>query len=712
MLLLGSAFDVGGLTVFADHVSPVTFHYLPGQPKLVRATGRPGAQLLRYRGSSGATAGADASTGGGLLTLDVHLGFDARAREDAREALARRAGADVSLVPVTFNEGHVRVAVLDADTRAPSDTAPARTVLVERVLATAAPALFGDARAIFSVALSAEGASLIEQTLRARALPVAITYELSFEGLRLARGLRARVEYRMAYDFLRTRLGAGMLAFKADLDREAETLRREQLIAIEDIDYTGADTPTLAARAEEIRTTLQELVEALFFRPAVSPAALPVDALSAQPAVAGAWAGAAHGKAAFVLRDLAQQEEGTLEYDLTSTRVARQTIAPQGALTALEGFTPDDAIRDVDLTDRGPRVVRIFVPAGADWTGVGAVEVTVEPPAGPPVSDAVRPDRTDVEIQVPDGDVTYRTRVLVRSDPEAIGSPVEIESAAAPLPADTVVLDPASLAVRRLVTIALASADPGSRIRVRGSIDVETASRPFALDAARPSLAVAVWGRAPARLSTAVEIDGAVAETSTREVSPGERLVVVNPPRDRVRMVVVELVDPLDRFESVFVELEADTGGNRQQVHLDASTPRAEWMSIVAVGERASGYRHRIRKIFRNAASVELPWTAGAGQLLLVGDTGVRIVPVDIVLVGAPADAIATELTVTSLAAPPDVPASVNVIVEATRATVRVPFATGAATRYRVEGRVFTETGERAIAPVEDVGEICLLPIG
>ena len=44
-------------------------------------------------------------------------------------------------------------------------------------------------------------------------------------------------------------------------------------------------------------------------------------------------------------------------------------------------------------------------------------------------------------------------------------------------------------------------------------------------------------------------------------------------------------------------------------------------------------------------------------------------------------------------------------------ATVRVPFAAGAATRYRVEGRVFTETGERAIGPIEEVGEVCLLPI-
>lgn len=732
MLLLDSAFDIGGLTILRDHISPTTFHYMPGTPRLVSSDGRPGAQLLRYRGGAGAEASASAS-GGGLLTLDVHLGHAARPLDEARETLAARVGDTVSLVPVTFSEGHVRLALLGADSRPASGAADpppgssevdpgvasgeaaASSVLVERVLASAVPSLFGDARAIFSVALSAEGATLIEQALRSRALPVILVYELAFDGLRLARGIRASVDYRMSYDFLRARATANALVFKRDVDTEAEALQREQLITIEDVDYTGTDPDVLASRADEIKTTLQELVQTLFYRPAASPAALPAQVLTAQPAIERAWRGAGRLQAAFVLRDLAQQETGRLEYDFTVTRVARQTIAPQGSLTALDGFVPDAAIRDVDLTDRRPRQVRAVVPPDADWAGIGAVEITLQPSdGGAPVSDAVRPDRTETTIEVPAGEVTYATRVLVRPDPEALGSPSEITSPFVPLPADTLVLDPAALAERHPLTLTLSAVDAASRIRARGSVDRGTASRPFVLDATRPSIVVPVWGRDSVRLSVAVEIDGIVAQTDVRQVGASERIVAIAAPRDRVQLVVMELLDPLSRFESVFVEIEGVPDGGRRQVRLDAAAPRQEWTVISPAGDGPRGYRHRVRKVFKSARSLELPWTAGAGQLLVVGDTDIRVVPIDVVLLGAPADAVAVELTATSLAPPLDVPAATNVIIEqATRATISVPFTATAPIRYRVEGRVFTESGdERPIGPIEDTGEVCLVKVG
>jgi hypothetical protein len=724
MLLLGSTFDVAGLTVLRDHISPTTFHYLPGRPRLVSSDGRPGAQLLRYRGEGASPGGEATPAGGGLLTLDVHLGHDARAVDEARDVLAARVGDTVSLVPVTFSEGQVRLALLGAESRPASDgtagggdggAAVASSVLVEQVLASATPALFGDARAIFSVALSAEGATLIEHALRSGSLPVVLVYDLAFDGLRLARGIRASVDYRMAYDFLRARAAVNSLFFKADVDGEAEALRREQLISIEDVDYTGTDPDVLAPRAEEIKKTLQELVQALFYRPAASPASLPPQVLAAQPAIERGWGAAGRVQAAFVLRDLKQQETGRLDYDFTMTRVARQTIAPQGSLTALDGFSPDRAIRDVDLTERGPRQVRAIVPPAADWTGVGAVEITLQPSDGSaPVSDAVRPDKTETTLEVPAGDVTYATRVLVRPDPEALGSPAEIASPSVPLPADTLVLDPASLAERHPLTLTLSAIDTASRIRARGSVERGTASRPFVLDLARPSIVVPIWGRDSVRLSVAVEIDGIVAQTDVREVGASERLVAISAPRDRVQLVVMELLDPLGRFESVFVEIEGVPDGGRRQVRLDAAAPRQEWTVISPAGAGARGYRYRVRKVSKSARSVELPWTPGAGQLLLVGDTDIRVVPVEVILLGAPANAVAVELTVTSLAPPPDVPAATSTIVEqATRATIAVPFAGTGPIRYRVEGRVFTETGdERPIGPVEDTGEVCLVTVG
>src|SRR6185503_19576858 len=162
MLLLGTEFRVGALTLYADHASPSTFHYLPGSPRLLSTPGRAGAQLIRYRG--GAAHRPD-DLGGGLLALDVHLGIDAQTLDEVRRTLQQRVQDVVSLVPVTFAEGQVRLAMLCVDSRAPSDGRPAASFLVERIIGTAMPSLFGSARAIFSIGLSAEGATLIEQAL-------------------------------------------------------------------------------------------------------------------------------------------------------------------------------------------------------------------------------------------------------------------------------------------------------------------------------------------------------------------------------------------------------------------------------------------------------------------------------------------------------------------------------------------------------------------
>ena len=180
----------------------------------------------------------------------------------------------------------------------------------------------------------------------------------------------------MAYDFLRTKLQAGALIFKGDLDNEVEALRRAGLVSITDVDYTGTDPAALAARADELRKELATLVEATFFRPSVLPATLAGPAVAAGTAVGDAWARGGHGHAAFVLRELSQRETGTLTYDLTASRVARRTIAPQGALTALAGA--DVAILDIDAGSPGARSITVVVPAGADWSGVEAVEATFE----------------------------------------------------------------------------------------------------------------------------------------------------------------------------------------------------------------------------------------------------------------------------------------------------------------------------------------------
>lgn len=736
MLLLEGVTDVGGVQVLADHVSPTTFHYLPGLPRPVRRGSKPGIQLIRYR----------APRGGGLLLAEIDLSHDPATLAEVRRTLERTRGP-VDLVPVAFKSGSVRVTALGVDV-APQPGA--RGVLAERVLTTVTPSLFGGARAIVSASLSAEAASLVHSALQDGSLPVTIVYELAFEGLRLARGARATVRYDMAYDYLRTKFRGDALVFKADLDRETESLRRSGLIDIEDVDYLGNDPATLARRADELRAELASIVESSFFTPSLSAQSLGAAASIPESPVARAMVGSGSMGAAFLLKSLVQRETGTLSYDLTVSRVATRTIAPQGMLA---GFARADvAILDVDADDAPPRTITAFVPPGADWSGVDAVELSFtqsspavgvpaqgaprtgatpagaqprEAPAGPAAAAAaaktvplgtvvLTPARTEGMLAAPGGtDIHYTRRVLSRPEPEGLGAPPS--ETAAPVPAlltsDFLPVDPAALSGRRTITVTLEPGDPAAKVSARGSLDAGGRSRPFVLDAARTAVTVPVWGQAPVDCSLAVQLDQAVASTGTRTLLPGERLVVASLPAGRRQLVVVELTDPLQRIETVLVEIE-DGSGARRLVKVDAASPRESWSGMRAASGRAP-YRWSSRTVMKNGRSIESGWRDGAGSLLVVGDTDIRTSVVELVLLGAPATSVGAEISVTSLAAPQGLEASISAVIEPPFQTrVVVPFTADAgARRYRIAGTLYLEDRQLPIGPLESADDVCLVPL-
>jgi hypothetical protein len=532
---------------------------------------------------------------------------------------------------------------------------------------------------------------------------------LTFDGLHRARGARASIEFAMAYDFLRTRLRADTLVFKADVDAEVEALSRAGLVSITDVDYTGTDPATLAARTEELRTELSTIVEATFFRPSVSPAAVSGPGVATGTAWSDAWARGGHARAAFVLRELSQRETGTVTYDLTASRVARRTIAPQGSLNAVAAT--DVAILDVDAEPSGVRPLTVVVPPGADWTGVDAVEVSFQNDGSDVGTIVVKPNQTEETLTTASGATSYRTRVLARPEPDALGQPSAEESASQTLVAEHLVVDPATLAGRRLLSVELDQAEPAVRASARGMLESAGHSRPFALDAERPKIAIPIWGASTVECSFAIELDRVLVASERRDVLPSERLLVLSPPAGHHQFVAVELADPMDRLEAVFVEIE-DGAGRRTLVKVDAAAPRAGWTGVRAP-EMPAPFRWNARVVTKVGASTETGWRDGAGSLLLVGDTGVRLRTVEILLVGAPPTSIGAELTITAAAPPPDIEGRINVVFEPPFSTrVRLPFRhDSAVSTYRVEGRVFLENGEAPVGPVDSSDEVCLLTV-
>jgi hypothetical protein len=679
VLLLDSPVESHGLTLYRDHADPATVHYLRGAPRLA---GSPG--LLVYRGGQG----------GGLLTVDVHLPVDDGVLDAVRSELAARGGGPANLVPVLFDTGTVRFTVLDGATG----------VLVERQLGTATPSLLGDCRAIAAVRLDEEGTQLMRSALTSRVLPVVIAYELTFRGLRPASGLRVTVDHAMAYEYLRGQAVVGALWFRADVDREAEALRRAGHVTVEDVDYTGADPQLLAARRDAAARTAVELVDTLFFRPTPGPAALPPPVLMTG-GLDAAWRANGCPRTAFVLREHAQNEQQTATYDRTEAAVAAATACPQGALELPAGVDP--VITEVDLAEpASPATVALAVPTAADWTGVDALRVDVRG-GGQERSVVVTAAEPTGSATLPPGELGVRVTALAAPADDDLGQPPVSEPDYLPVDGRTLLLDPQALAGRRRVELTLGAAAGG--VLTAASCDVlvdGVVATTLVLAPRRPSTEVVVWG-SPA-LEVVASLSTVVGDVPVRKPVPdGERAVVFNLPPERFRQLLVTLNDPLARYRSVDVELEQRPGAARAGVALTAASPSAMWTTIREPG--TDSFRYRTTTLRTDGLVTRGEWTTAAGSLLVVGDTRLRVAEVTVVLTGWP-DLAGALLTLS--AADPVAGAGLAEVLLAqgtSSASVRLALRRDAPLRYVIGGEVFTAGGAVAIEPRTETAEVLLL---
>lgn len=696
MLLLDSAAEVAGLAVFGDHLAANIFYYLPAAPHPTAGT-KP--TLLRYRGAHE----------GGLWLLDVSLGVSPAQLAAAKAELEERLGVAIELVPVLFAEGTARLSALGVTRPEAAGVTGAESEpwLVEHILGAATPSLSGDQRAIFSVDLDREGASLVEAALRGGGLPLVVSHELAFDGLYLARDLRVRIDHRMTYAYLRTQLRPEALVFRADLARETEALLRDGHITLELVEHESSDPSALERLRSEALDTVRELAEALFFRPAASPSTLGAEAVAGSPALDNAWGRHARAGACFVLRELRQDEEQILTYDLRQASTRRVRIAPQGVILAAEGATE---ILDTSIDDQPAQEVCAFCAQDTDWSGVAGVLVDVRC-AAETRSLALSPQQREQRTLLPPGPLEHRIRLLRSAEPEVLGAPLPVERDPPwqPLPARNLAVDPAALAGRRVLEISLGIIDPEVVRAVVGTLRQGDDSRDFLLDAARPATSVVVVGADEVVLAATLTIVDGEPLHVAQVVPTGQRAVVIHQPLDQWLVVTVQLADPLARHEAVLVEIEGDDGAQRRALRLTAASPTARW-SLRRSADATRGYRFRERGILRDASIVEGDWRAGPGALLLVGDPQVCVADVDVALVGI-REALAIILRMVSLTPPQGVEPTVELLLDPAqrRTRVRLPFQRGARRRYRWDAEIHTEAGIIAIEPRESEDELILL---
>ncbi len=708
MLLLDHELEINGHTLYRDHIDEGLFHIMPGPPVVRVRDGQSALEFVRYRGGQA----------GGLLNVEFELRRDEDELEAVREALRERFGA-VVVVPVLFNRGRARLTVLGTATRNEGAETPEGqgTWLVESLMGEAVPSLLGRQTAIFAATLSPEGAALVDAALHGDALPILAVYELEYAGLKRARGVRATVDFQMAYEYLTARFGLNSLVFRAELGDEAEALREMGAIQIEDIDFVGDDPAAAAERSREVLETLRELHETLFYVPTGSPATIAADVATRDAEVRQTWGATGMAAAAFRLRVLQQDEQRTLTYDLTSDRVATRSVAPQAPLRLQESAV----VRTLDL-ERAPTDtrVRIVTPSEADWEGVAALQADVR--AGAEVRSAVlTAQNRDAVLTLPAAPLEYRVSALPTDAPSTDAPSTEAPSTDAPStdrpPADdaqefrslshpVLQLDPANLLGIRRVRLALGAVELGQDVTVEVRAETRTGLQIAQLTPSAPEAVLSLEAREDVTLAVATHRGTAPAVIEEHRVLASDNLVMINPSGAAERSLWVELRDPLLRYAQVFVEIEG-AATDRKLVSLDDAHPSKR----VAVPN--GDLRYRVRAVRRDAQVTESDWEAVDGSLLLVGDSDVRIEHIEgIVIADEPLQGVFLSLTVDPPAL--GLPARHDVLLEPgqTRFSVDLAFTRDAERRFIIEGQAFGASGAVTLSSRIETGEVVLLETG
>jgi hypothetical protein len=242
MLLLNSArtITVDGVTVFPDHADPNQFWYLPGPVSLARrADGRPCFTFIKFKPA----AVAGGAKGGGFVMFTTSLRLPPKTEQKILGRIGALAQGEPKLALAQFDQGSVKCVALNLEgsAGAVAAAAPAGAFnAVEKILGATIPSMQGDEEAAFSLALSQEGAIILEQAYQQGVAPIGVVYELKFTGLRPALKVKITADFKRVYDGLSASLSAQYYFVQAGIDVAFEKLKQAGVIKIEVIDFTGA----------------------------------------------------------------------------------------------------------------------------------------------------------------------------------------------------------------------------------------------------------------------------------------------------------------------------------------------------------------------------------------------------------------------------------------------------------------------------------------
>jgi hypothetical protein len=239
MLQLGSRMQtIEGVTVFPDHADEELWWYLPSHIALARRPEDDFAYFTFIKFKRAATA--QGVEGGGFLMFGVELTLP----EDVERAIRSKIPGSARLAAVPFDSGSVKCVALNL--QGPGGTvAPVGVdgsfIAVEQILGASVPSLFGKNDAIFSLTLSAEGATLLEAAFAQGATPIGVIYDLTFTAMQPALDVKITADFERIYKHFSAGLNANVYYVEIGIEAGLEELVQSGAITIEVTNFSTAE---------------------------------------------------------------------------------------------------------------------------------------------------------------------------------------------------------------------------------------------------------------------------------------------------------------------------------------------------------------------------------------------------------------------------------------------------------------------------------------
>ena len=459
MLYLNPPFlMVNGLSVFADHLDPLQWYFMPNDPQIVVRTDGdariPAFSLVRFKGGSGPT--------GGLLNFDVDLRVDADVLADTATQIRNQNNLRElpRLAPVPLEGGTVKLLILGTDTGAaaapaaggtatpgsgasPAPAAPGRFVVKAQHAAN--PSLYGDNQAAFSVLLDQDGAVLMERTLDGELTPIGVVYSLDYIGLRPAYNVRLSIDWDRVQEHLDKAFSANTLFVSSDITEQVDKLVDDRVIVLEVDTFVvaSAENKGVIAGRDAAVAEVYDMITDAFFTASLDPTAQAPDGWDKATQLFDHLSPASQAKSlvphfTYNRNESSRTDHKRLNVTLTERTAVKRSIYPQGHLSGVaaairdSGRPREDFVRDVDLDDPWFQRRTVEVIPRVDFSAGHVASASVElryngqPRSALFAADAGAPVTVDWASSIQDG------RMVTPVEAEVVLNLTQVEDIARP----------------------------------------------------------------------------------------------------------------------------------------------------------------------------------------------------------------------------------------------------------------------------------------